>query len=246
MTLGQALSAADLTEPTSRPRHANKTIGGKANMNGRGFLAIWSDIDAAAETDYLHWMTREHAIERVSIPGFLGMRMFRALRGDVRRYFILYELETPDVVGGAAYLARLNSPTPWSQRIMPRLRNFVRGGGHVTAASGAGLGGFVTAQPFEDEDIAALDATALVTAVAREERISSVRLLATDSAQTAIRTHEKDMRTGDASFDGLLLIEGLDEAAVKTAAGHLTARARRHDAPAQVYVTIFALDRRLL
>jgi hypothetical protein len=213
-------------------------------MSGRGFLAIWSDIDAVAETDYLHWMTREHAIERVSIPGFLGMRLFRALQGDVRRYFILYELETPDVLGGAAYLARLNSPTLWSQRIMPQLQNFIRGGGSVAAASGAGLGGFVTAQAFED--IAALDGTALVTACAREERISSARLLATDHAQTAIQTREKDMRTQDSSFDGLLLIEGVDEAAVKTAASNLAARAPKLNAPAPIYTTIFALDRRLL
>jgi hypothetical protein len=68
---------------------------------GDGFLAIWSDIDPAAETDYLHWMTREHAIERVSIKGFLAMRMFRALDVNARRYFILYDLESAGVVGGA-------------------------------------------------------------------------------------------------------------------------------------------------
>ena len=79
-----------------------------------GFLAIWSDIDPAAETDYLHWMSREHAIERVSIPGFLSVRLFRALDVDARRYFILYELENAGVVGGPDYLARLNQPTPWS------------------------------------------------------------------------------------------------------------------------------------
>ena len=91
-----------------------------------------------------------------------------ALQGDVQRYFIPYELETPDVVGGAAYLARLISPTPWSQRIMPQLRSFTRGGGSVAAASGAGLGGFVIAQVFED--IAALDGTAVVVALARSRR----------------------------------------------------------------------------
>jgi hypothetical protein len=213
-------------------------------MHGRGFLAIWSDIDTVAETDYLHRMTREHAVERVCIPGFLGMRMFRALQGDLPRYFILYELETPDVLGGAAYLARLNSPTSWSQRIMPQLQNFIRCGGSVAAASGAGLGGFVTVQPFED--IAALDGAELVTALAGEERISSVRLLATDHAQTAIQTREKDMRTRDSSFDGLLLIEGVDEAAVKTAASNLAARAPKRNAPAPIYTTIFTLDRRLL
>jgi hypothetical protein len=214
-----------------------------ANMSGGGFLAIWSDIDAVVETDYLHWMTREHAIERVSIPGFLGMRMFRALQGDLPRYFILYDLETPDVVCGAAYLARLNSPTPWSQRIMPQLQNFMRGGGSVAAASGAGLGGFVTVRLLED--IAALDGAELVAAPVREERISSARLLATDHAQTAVQTREKSMRSRDCSFDGLLLIEGLDEATVRTAASNLPARESKRNTPAPIYTTIFTLDSRL-
>ena len=43
-----------------------------------GFLAIWSDIDAEHETDYLHWLTREHTAERVGVPGFLAVRVFRA------------------------------------------------------------------------------------------------------------------------------------------------------------------------
>ena len=38
---------------------------------GEGFLAIWSDISQENETDYLHWFSREHAIERLSVPGFL-------------------------------------------------------------------------------------------------------------------------------------------------------------------------------
>jgi len=39
-------------------------------MSGPGFLAIWSDVPAEQETDDLHWMTREHAQERLAIPGF--------------------------------------------------------------------------------------------------------------------------------------------------------------------------------
>jgi hypothetical protein len=60
-----------------------------------GFLAIWSDIDPADETEYLHWLTREHAAERVGLPGFLGVRVFRARLPERRRYFILYRLEDP-------------------------------------------------------------------------------------------------------------------------------------------------------
>jgi hypothetical protein len=203
-----------------------------------GFLAIWSDIDAAVETDYLHWMTREHAIERLSIPGFRAMRMFRALHIDTRRYFILYELDSSDIVGGADYLARLNNPTPWSQRIMPQLRNFVRGGGHVVATSGTGQGGFIVAQPLNTP----ANGLTLAASVIKSERISSVRVLATDHAQTSIKTREKGMRIDDRSFDGLLLIEGLDETAVRSAIATL---AKPPNDPT-IYSTIFALDRRNL
>jgi hypothetical protein len=90
-------------------------------MKGNGYLAIWSDLAPEDETDWAHWITREHAAERVGIAGFLACRMFRAIGTAANRYFILYELESAEVVGGREYLARLNSPTPWSQKIIPRL-----------------------------------------------------------------------------------------------------------------------------
>jgi hypothetical protein len=204
-----------------------------------GFLAIWSDIDPAAETDYLHWMTREHASERVGIPGFLAVRMFRALDVDPRRYFILYELEHAGVVGGADYLARLNQPTPWSQRIMPQLRNFARGGGHVAAVSGTGRGGFIAALRLDS--VAGADVA--VAASAKHDRIAAVRVLATDHAQTSIQTREKGMRGGDRSFDGLLVIEGLDVPAVRAAVEQVAPGGSGDRA---VYTTIFALNRRAL
>jgi len=107
-------------------------------MEGFGYLAIWSDLAPQDETDWTHWITREHAAERVGIDGFLACRIFRASGTTANRYFILYELTNPEVVGSPQYLARLNAPTPWSQRIMPRLQNFLRGGGRVIAASGIG------------------------------------------------------------------------------------------------------------
>jgi len=207
---------------------------------GDGFLAIWSDIDPGAETDYLHWMSREHAIERVSIPGFLAVRMFRALDVDTRRYFILYELEHAGVVGGQDYLARLNQPTPWSQRIMPRLGNFARGGRRVAAAYGTGRGGFVA--PLRIAAVAA--AAEFAPVIARQDRIASVRVLATDQARTSIQTREKGMRSGDRSFDGLLLIEGLDVVAVRDAIERAATKLRGDSAPdPTVYTTILALDR---
>src|SRR4029453_5805241 len=63
------------------------------DMQGAGYLAIWSDLAPQDETDWAHWITREHAAERVGITGFLACRFFAALGVPVNRYFILYELE---------------------------------------------------------------------------------------------------------------------------------------------------------
>src|ERR1700712_1431484 len=105
-------------------------------MRGAGFLAIWSDVEQKTLTDYQHWLTREHTTERVTTKGFLVVRVFRAGRSDINRFFILYERKAPEVRDGPAYLARLNAPTPWSQRIMPQLGNFSRGGGVMTSRAG--------------------------------------------------------------------------------------------------------------
>ena len=89
-------------------------------MRGAGFLAIWSDVEPNNLVDYRHWLTREHTTERVTTKGFLGVRVFRAARVDINRFFILYELESPEVLDGPAYLARLNAPTPWITRCRRR------------------------------------------------------------------------------------------------------------------------------
>ena len=136
-------------------------------------------------------------------------------------------------------------PTPWSQRIMPQLGNFARGGGHVAALSGTGRGGFVAALRLDDA--AAADAADVAAAATKLDRIAAVRVLATDHAQTSIQTREKGMRVGDRSFDGLLLIEGLDAPAVRAAIELAGTRLRiAGSGDATIYATIFALDRRAL
>lgn len=212
-------------------------------MQGSGFLGIWSDIAAENETDYLHWLTREHMQERLGVDGFLATRLFRAHRKDVCRYFILYELESAAVLGSAPYLARLNSPTAWTKRIMPLIGNFVRGGGSVIATAGSGQGG--TVMPLPLDSAPAGHADKLLSDLAQTDRLSAVRLLETDPGGTSIATSEKLMRKGDHTFDSLLLIEGLDESSVRTAHERLHRRdpALRISTvrPVETFVQVFAL-----
>jgi hypothetical protein len=188
-------------------------------MEGAAFLAIWSDLAPPDETDWAHWITREHAAERVGISGFLACRIFRALGTAANRYFILYELKHENVVGGPDYLARLNAPTPWSQRTMPKLGNFARGGGRIAASAGMGQGGIVA--PLRLDSAPGWDPAAVTAGLAGLDRVIAARVLLTDAAQTSIKTREKGMRANDGSFAALLLIEGLDERAVRNALHHL-------------------------
>ncbi len=217
-------------------------------MQGEGYLAIWSDLAPEDETDWAHWITREHAAERVGIDGFLACRIFRALGASVNRYFILYELADKNVVGSADYLARLNAPTPWSQRTMPKLRNFARGGGSVAASAGLGQGGIVA--PLRLDVTPSWNAAAITSELASLDRIIAASVLLTDAAQTSIETREKDMRSNDGSFVALLLIEGLDEAAVRNALHQvrpiLPAEASGEIEALPLYRLAFSLPKQLL
>lgn len=211
-------------------------------MQGNGFLAIWSDVEATKETDYLHWLTREHTAERMGVDGFRAVRVFRAITDSVNRFLIIYELEGPEALAGKSYLDRLNDPTPWSQRIMPILGNFVRGGGRRALSQGTGRGGYIAALP-SAETLA--DAAAVVSGLVAKDRIARVHLLETDEEKTSIQTNEKSLRPKDNSFASLLLVEGLDQKSVRQALAAfpaiLPAGLKADDVP--LYALMFALEK---
>ena len=214
-------------------------------MRGAGFLAIWSDVFSGNLTDYRHWLTREHTTERVTTKGFLGVRVFRAARADINRFFILYELESPEVLDGPAYMARLNAPTPWSQRIMPLLGNFIRGGGVMATRTGRGEGATIAALRIErlpDNPLA------LAEAIVAQDGIAAVQIGVTDLARTSVPTVEKGMRKDEGIFAGLVIIEALDEASLRGALRQATKVAPDLfgglDQP-EIYQTMFALDARI-
>jgi hypothetical protein len=103
-------------------------------MIGTSALAIWLTLDPAGEADFNGWYPRQHLPERLSVPGFLRGRRYRAA-GDGPPYFTLYELAEATVLASAAYLERLNNPTDWTRRVLPMIRGAVRNGCVRLAAS---------------------------------------------------------------------------------------------------------------
>jgi hypothetical protein len=216
-------------------------------MRGDGFLAIWSDVEATRQTDYLHWLGREHTTERLTTEGFIAVRVFRALGIEAFRVFILYDLSGPEMLGGEDYLRKLNAPTPWSQRIMPMLSNFIRGGGRPAGSAGIGQGGLINVMALQETPE---DAAKIAADIAALDRIAAVHILKTDLAATAIQTNEKAMRGQDRSFEALLVMEGFDEDALLSAFARLPQVAPElktdQAIPALLYRQIFALDRDLI
>jgi hypothetical protein len=190
------------------------------NNQSDGLLAIWSTIATETEVDYLHWLTREHIFERVGVPGFLSGRVFKRRDCLPSEYLMLYELASADVMSSDGYLARLNEPTPWTQKIMPALMHFRRGGGVVThtADHGRAYGTHITIARFEDSMPAALVGPAgqrLLDDVVQFDWIVAARAMAVKTDATSIATREKSMRNGqEGAFSGLLVVEALDDSSL--------------------------------
>ena len=181
---------------------------------GHGFMAIWSDV-APGDSDFYHdWLLKEHFPERVSVPGFISARVFRRPTGQDLQFFIIYETESPEVLASSAYVARLNNPTPMTQKVMPKLKNFVRGAGRVVQSSGVCGGGAAKVMRFEEPHALLSDAnarTALFKKINGMDRVLAVRLFEVDTAATTIQTEEKKIRTSkEEIYSQLLVIEAAD------------------------------------
>ena len=103
------------------------------SLLGKAALAMWWDVSAEARAELEHWHAHEHFPERLAIPGFLRASRWTAV-DDGEGFFVMYELQDHAVLGSAAYTARLNAPSPWSTRMMPRTGTwFVRNARWCTA-----------------------------------------------------------------------------------------------------------------
>jgi hypothetical protein len=93
----------------------------------RGLLLTITEPPPAMEEEFNAWYDTEHLPERLAIPGFRSARRWVA---DVApgggKYLATYELDSPGVLQSNEYLARFESPTPWSLRCLGKCVVFKR------------------------------------------------------------------------------------------------------------------------
>ncbi len=180
---------------------------------GRGAMVATYDVEAGHEGEHDRWHALEHMAERVGIPGFLRGRRYLA-RGAGRRVFVLYEVEAVSTLVSPAYLERLNNPTAWTRKVMPRFRNMARTLAARRLTSGTGIGGVLQVTELRRRDagpaprVESGPEEAIRRWIAGSEDVLGVHLLEGDREASGAPTEEKAIRgTPDVIFDGLLLVE---------------------------------------
>jgi hypothetical protein len=183
-----------------------------------GSAAMLLSFDVMPETISEHddWHTHEHLPERLSIPGFLRGTRWVALRGGPR-YLVLYEVEQLATLTSSAYLERLNKPSTWTARMMPRYRGMSRGFCLVTGSFGLGIGHVSVLLRFEPA--AGSEASLrrwllqdVLPELPTKSGIGSAHLL--EGTIAPPMTNEQQIRGPDAGIDWALLLTGYREAAL--------------------------------
>jgi hypothetical protein len=195
-------------------------------MPGTGCFVAWYDLSAGRESGHDHWHTHEHMIERVAIRGFLRGIRYRSLTGNPR-VCVVYQVETLAVLASAAYLERLNNPTPWTRRSMTLFAGMNRTMCTVASTHGHGTGGYLLTIQLGAKPGAAgglktwLSAVAL-PALAARAGLCGAHLLLGDRAVSQTPTEEKALRGApDAIADWVVLVEAYDRAALELALAEL-------------------------
>jgi hypothetical protein len=209
---------------------------------GQAAMLLNFDIVPEAVAEHDDWHTHEHLPERLSIPGFLrGTRWGATSAGPA--YCVLYEVEQLATLASEAYLARLNNPSPWTQKMMPHYRGMSRGLCRVIRSCGLGMGHYALQLRFklvQESEASLLQwlGDELMPALCMRPGLGSIHLL--QGGLTATMTSEQRIRGADAGVDWALLATGYQESAVNSLAqGELAGAALEQRGASQVIATSY-------
>ncbi|HWK97011.1 MAG TPA: hypothetical protein VNR39_16470 [Pseudolabrys sp.] len=184
---------------------------------GQAAVAMWWTILPERRAEFGDWHSHEHFPERMSIPGFHRGSRWTSLGGD-GGFFVLYELDSYDVLTSDGYLARLNAPTPWSQKMMPHHLGMVRSQCRVAASFGGGVGSALATVRLSPRAGGAeklmrwLEGT--LADLPSRVGITGAHLLLTATPHTDGPTVEQSIRGSDKTADWIVLVSGYEPDAV--------------------------------
>lgn len=182
-------------------------------MLGTAALAMWWHVAAADRPELEHWHAHEHVPERLGIPGF--RRASRWTAADAGEgFFVMYELADHAVLGSAAYVARLNAPTPWSTRMMPLHRGMVRCQCRVIESRGAVTARHALTLRFAQAGADAQDLqrglAARAATLPQRPGLVGLHVLRHDAPAIAATTEQRIRGHADRAADWIVVASGYD------------------------------------
>ena len=173
-----------------------------------GILAIFNNVASGREAEFEEWFQHEHLAERIGVPGFLLGRRHEAVSGEPR-YFNFYVTQSVDVLKSAAYLTRLDNPTPMTRTIMSEVfKDMNRTVCHRTFRLGAMRGVTVVTVRFgERPDEGALKAT--IERLMQDKAVACGEIWMAASPREFPVSEEERLRGGDRKIEACLLVETL-------------------------------------
>jgi hypothetical protein len=193
------------------------------SLVGAAAIAIWNDVARPSRQDFREWHSREHAPERIGIPGFLRARRYVSTLDEAPdRFFMLYELDSINALDSSEYTFRLNNPTAWTRQMSGTFSNSSRALCKVEFTRGIGQGGLIETLSYDlpagsaEEHYRWLAHSAL-PALSDQIGVTGAHLCRTDMRKAAVVSREKEGRTISAP-NWVVLIEGCGQADELTAA----------------------------
>jgi len=173
-----------------------------------GILAIWNNVAPGREGEFEEWFQHEHLEERLAVPGFLLGRRHEAVSGSPR-FFNFYVVQSADVLKSAAYLARLDDPTPMTRRIMSAVfRDMIRTACHRTLRLGAMRGSAVVTARFgtrPDEG----ELKRVIEALLRDKAVACGEIWSAATPREFPVSEEERLRGGDRRIETCLIVDTL-------------------------------------
>ncbi len=130
----------------------------------------------------------------------------------------MYELDVYETLTSPHYLARLNDPTPWSAKMMPRHRNMVRSQCRVVESFGGGIARSivtmrVSPKPREAHTLRDRLGGTLAN-LPSAAGITGGHLLQTHTPEAAATQEQKIRGGADAVADWIVVVNGYDAQAL--------------------------------
>ena len=188
------------------------------SLLGKAALAMWWNVRPEQREEFGDWHSHEHFPERLSIGGFQRGSRWSGVR-DAEGFFVLYELATYATLTSKAYLDRLNSPTPWSTKMMPHHLGMVRSQCRIVASFGGGIAATLATIRLSPRAGAEQRLETTLIEMLRDcpdkRGLTGAHLLVTDTPPTSHATTEQRIRGNDAAADWIVLVSGYDREAVE-------------------------------